>query len=86
VKVFGNFASAFAASLVIAALSFIFFFGAPRLSFVLTLLWIGIVGFAFTKFKWCAFWLLLGTPLAGYGFFFLYRLASVCAQNIKNCP
>jgi hypothetical protein len=85
VKVFRNFASAFATSLVIAALSFIFLFGAPRLSFVLTLLWIGIVGFAFTKFQWRAFWLLRGTPLVGYGFFVLYRIAIGCAQNVKNC-
>ena len=33
-----------------------------------------------------AFWFLLGTPLAGYGFFVLYRIAEGCAQNVKNCP
>ncbi len=85
-KVFTNFAAAFGASLVVSALSFIFFFGALRLSFVLTLVWIGMVIFAFTKFKWRAFWFLLGTPLVGYGFFVLYRIGIGCAQNIKNCP
>jgi hypothetical protein len=84
VKVVSNFASAFAISLVIAALSFIFFFGAPRLSLALTLVWIGIVVFGFTKFKWRAFWFLLGT--VGYVFFVLYRIALGCAQNVKNCP
>ena len=53
---------------------------------VLTLVWIGIVVFAFTKFKLRAFWFLLGTPLAGYGFFVLYRIAEGSAQNVKNCP
>lgn len=86
VKIVSNFASAFATSLVMAALSFIFFFDAPRLSLVLTLVWIAIVFFAFTKFKLRAFWFLLGTPLAGYGFFVLYRIAAGCAQNVKNCP
>lgn len=85
-KVASNFASAFATSLVIAALSFIFFFGAPRLSLVLTLVWIGIVVFGFAKFKWRAFWFLLGTPLVGYGFFVLYRIGLGCVQNVKNCP
>jgi len=49
VKVISNFASAFATSLIIAAFSFIFFFGVPRLSLVLTLVWIGIVVFGFTS-------------------------------------
>jgi len=85
-KIVSNFASTFATSVVIAALSFIFFFGAPRLSVVLTLVWIGMVVFAFTKYKLRALWFLLGTPLAGYGFVVLYRIAEGCAQNVKNCP
>jgi hypothetical protein len=53
---------------------------------VLSLVWIGVVVFAFTKFTWRASWFLLATPLAGYGFFVLYRIASGCAQNVNNCP
>ena len=53
---------------------------------MLTFVWIGLVVFAFTKFKWRGLWFLLGTPLVGYGFFVAYRIASGCAQNIKNCP
>jgi hypothetical protein len=85
-NVVSNFGSALAASIVIAALCFISFFGAPRMSALLTLVWIGQVVFAFTKFKWSALWFLLGTPLVGYWFFVLYQITSRCAQNIKNCP
>lgn len=85
-KIVSNFASAFAISVFIAALSFIFFFGAPRLSFALTFAWMGLVVLAFTKFRWRAFWFLLGAPLAGFGFFVVYRIALGCAQNVKNCP
>jgi hypothetical protein len=87
VKVLTNFASAFASSLVVAALDFIFFFGTPMLSAVLTFLWIGAVAFAFSMFKWRGFcFFLLGAPLVGYGFFVLYRMSSACAQNVKDCP
>jgi hypothetical protein len=85
-NVVSNFGSALAASIVLAALCFISFFGAPRMSALLTLVWIGQVVFAFTKFKWSALWFPLGTPLVGYWFFVLYQITSRCAQNIKNCP
>lgn len=84
--VIGNFWSSFAVSLVIAAFCFIFFFGAPKMSALLTLVWIVLVVFTFVKFKWRAFWLLLGTPLVGYWLFVVYVIASRCAQNVKNCP
>ena len=81
-----NFWSALAISLVIAAFGFIFFFGAPKVSVLLTLVWIVLVVLAFTKFRWRAFWFLLGTPLVAYWFFVVYLLASGCAHNVKNCP
>lgn len=81
-----NFWSSFTVSLVIAALCFIFFPGAPRLSALLSLVWIVAVVFAFVKFKWRAFWFLLGTPLAGYWLYIMYVIALGCAQNVKNCP
>ena len=84
--VVNNFWSALAISVVIAAFGFIFFFGAPRVSAFLTLVWIVLVVFAFGKFRWRAFWFLLGTPLVGYWLFIGYLLASGCAHNVKNCP
>ncbi|HXJ88036.1 MAG TPA: hypothetical protein VMS18_14535 [Candidatus Binatia bacterium] len=82
----GNLWSLFAVSLVIAGLGFIFFDAAPKVSALLTLVWIAVVIPAFTKFKRRAFWLLLGTPLVGYWFVVVYVIASGCSQNIKNCP
>jgi hypothetical protein len=48
--------------------------------------WIVLVVFAFTKFKWRALWFLLSTPLTGWWFIVLYLIASGCAHNVKNCP
>jgi hypothetical protein len=89
-----NFRSVFAASLLIAALALAIPFGtapgamdeAIRVSALLTLVWFILLAFAFVKFKWRAFWLLLGMPLTGYWFFVLYLIASGCAHNVKNCP
>jgi hypothetical protein len=66
VKVLTNFASAFASSLVVAALDFIFFFGTPMLSAVLTFLWIGAVAFAFSMFKWRGFWFFFAWCASGW--------------------
>lgn len=85
-NVVNNFWSALTVSLVIAALDYILFPGAPRVSAFLTFVWIVFVVFAFTRFKWRAFWFLLGTPLAGYWLLVLYLIASGCSQNLRNCP
>jgi hypothetical protein len=82
----GNLWSSFAVSLVIAALCFISFPAAPKVSALLTLVWTVLLVIAFTKFKWRAFWFLLGTPLVGYWLLVMYLLYSGCAHNIKNCP
>ena len=89
-----SFRSLFLASLVIAALGIAIPFvtapgamdGAIKVSMFLTLVWIVLVVFAFTKFKWRALWFLLGTPLTGWWFFVLYLIASGCGHNVKNCP
>ena len=89
-----SFQTLFVASLVIAALGiFIPFVTAPgsmdaaiKLCMLLTLVWIVLVIFVFTKFKWRGLWCLLGAPLTGYWFIVLYLIASGCAHNIRNCP
>jgi hypothetical protein len=89
-----NFRSLFFASLFMATLSFAVPFliapgardGAIKVSVFLTMLWVALVIFAFARFKWRAFWFLLGTPLTGYWLFVLSWIASRCAENIKNCP
>jgi hypothetical protein len=89
-----GFRSLFLASLVIAALGITIPFvtapgamdGAIKVSMFLTLVWIVLVVFAFTKFKWRALWFLLSTPLTGWWFIVLYLIASGCAHNVKNCP
>ena len=82
------------ASLVIAALGVaVPFVTAPgamdeaiKVSMSLTLVWIVLVIFAFTKFKWRTLWFLLGTPLTGWWLVVLYSIASGCAHTLKNCP
>lgn len=82
------------ASLVIAALGVaVPFVTAPgamdeaiKVSMFLTLVWIVLVIFAFTKFKWRTLWFLFGTPLTGWWLVVLYLIASGCAHNVKNCP
>jgi hypothetical protein len=89
-----SFRTLFAASLVIATLGIgIPFVTAPgsmdaaiKLCMLLTLVWIALVIFVFTKFKWRGLWCLLGAPLTGYWFIVLYLIATGCAHNIKNCP
>lgn len=60
--------------------------GAIKVSLFLTLVWIVLVVFAFTKFKWRALWFLVGTPLTGWWLVALYLIASGYAHNVKNCP
>jgi len=89
-----SFRSLLLASLVIAAIGAAIPFvttpgamdGAIKVSMSLTMVWIVLVVFAFTKFKWRALWFLLGTPLSGWWFFVLYLIASGRAHNVKNCP
>jgi len=89
-----SFRSLFIGSLVIAVLGIaVPFVTAPgsmdraiKVSIFLTLAWIVLVVFAFTKFKWRALWCLVGTPLTCWWLVVLYLIASGCAHNIKNCP
>jgi hypothetical protein len=55
-------------------------------SMFLTLVWIALLIFAFTKFKWRTLWFLFGAPLTGWWLVVLYLIAAGCAHNIKNCP
>src|SRR4051794_21888105 len=89
-----SFRTLFVASLAIAALGIaVPFVTAPgsmdaaiKFCMLLTLVWIVLVIFVFTKFKWRGLWCLLGAPLTGYWCIVLYLIASGCAHNIKNCP